>query len=212
MSSTARNRSTAAWWANFGSLTLLAAPVDAAQLLWGDTHLHSSNSFDAFLNRNMSADPATAYRYAKGLSVIHPFHRARVQIETPLDFLVVADHAEYLEETFQEECVPIWDAANPDDPVRDPNEIAEDAPNHMVGLGVACRTLTSFVEAATAAGDTLDNGTFQAGLESLGEFVLPTYGPASLGAGKYDAQDDLVLWGYDPPNSDSKRGLARYEG
>ncbi|NQZ96144.1 MAG: DUF3604 domain-containing protein [Myxococcales bacterium] len=96
MSSTARNRSTAAWWATFGSLTLLAAPVDAAQLLWGDTHLHSSNSFDAFLNRNMSADPATAYRYAKGLSVIHPFHRARVQIETPLDFLVVADHAEYL--------------------------------------------------------------------------------------------------------------------
>ena len=96
MSATARNRSTAAWWATFGSLMLLAAPVGAAQLLWGDTHLHSSNSFDAFLNRNMSADPATAYRYAKGLSVIHPFHRARVQIETPLDFLVVADHAEYL--------------------------------------------------------------------------------------------------------------------
>src|SRR3990172_7229866 len=65
-------------------------------LLWGDTHLHSSNSFDAFLNRNMSADPATAYRYAKGLPVIHPFHRAKVQIETPLDFLVVADHAESL--------------------------------------------------------------------------------------------------------------------
>ncbi|MCP5041007.1 MAG: DUF3604 domain-containing protein, partial [bacterium] len=28
--------------------------------------------------------------------VIHPYHRARVQIDTPLDFLVVADHAEYL--------------------------------------------------------------------------------------------------------------------
>ncbi|MHC4607782.1 MAG: DUF3604 domain-containing protein, partial [Planctomycetota bacterium] len=40
--------------------------------------------------------PDTAYRYAKGLPVIHPGHRARVQIETPLDFLVVADHAEYL--------------------------------------------------------------------------------------------------------------------
>ena len=66
------------------------------QLLWGDTHLHSSNSFDAFLNRNMSADPATAYRYAKGLPVIHPFNRARAKIDTPLDFLVVADHAEYL--------------------------------------------------------------------------------------------------------------------
>ncbi len=76
----------------------LASPLAAEpkQLLWGDTHLHSNNSFDAFLNRNMTADPATAYRYAKGLPVIHPFHRAKVQIETPLDFLVVADHAEFL--------------------------------------------------------------------------------------------------------------------
>ena len=83
------------------ALTGLSAIAGAAharpdQLLWGDTHLHSSNSFDAYLNRNMSADPDTAYRYAKGLPVIHPYHRARVQIETPLDFLVVADHAEYL--------------------------------------------------------------------------------------------------------------------
>ncbi|MCP5069200.1 MAG: DUF3604 domain-containing protein [bacterium] len=77
---------------------LFVVPVAAEpnQLLWGDTHLHTSNSFDAYLNRNMTADPATAYRYAKGLPVVHPFHRARVQIETPLDFLVIADHAEYL--------------------------------------------------------------------------------------------------------------------
>jgi len=66
------------------------------KLLWGDTHLHSSNSFDAYLNQNTSADPDTAYRYAKGLPVVHPYHRARVQIGTPLDFLVVSDHAEYL--------------------------------------------------------------------------------------------------------------------
>ena len=77
---------------------LLAGPALAEpdQLLFGDTHLHSNNSFDAYLNRNYSADPATAYRYAQGYPVIHPYHRARVQIETPLDFLVVSDHAEYL--------------------------------------------------------------------------------------------------------------------
>ncbi|MCP4003697.1 MAG: DUF3604 domain-containing protein [bacterium] len=78
----------------------LASPsralADSKVLLWGDTHLHTSNSFDAYLNRNMSADPDTAYRFARGLPVIHPFHRARVQIDTPLDFLVVADHAELL--------------------------------------------------------------------------------------------------------------------
>ena len=78
---------------------LAAGPASAdasRQLLWGDTHLHTSYSFDAFLNGNQSADPDTAYRWAKGLPVIHPYHRARIQVETPLDFLVVADHAEYL--------------------------------------------------------------------------------------------------------------------
>jgi len=80
------------------ALTCLAsiAAAEDKQLLWGDTHLHTNNSFDAYLSRNMSATPEVAYRYAKGYPVIHPYHRARVQIETPLDFLVVADHAEYL--------------------------------------------------------------------------------------------------------------------
>ena len=73
-----------------------AGPASETQLLWGDTHLHTSLSFDAYLNRNMSADPDTAYRYAKGLPVLNPGTGARIQIETPLDFLVVADHAVYL--------------------------------------------------------------------------------------------------------------------
>ncbi|MEK9586280.1 MAG: DUF3604 domain-containing protein, partial [Halieaceae bacterium] len=51
---------------------------------------------DAFTNGNLTATPDTAYRYAKGMPVVHPGHQARVQIGTPLDFLVVSDHAEYL--------------------------------------------------------------------------------------------------------------------
>ena len=70
------------------------APAER-HLLWGDTHLHTSYSFDAFLNGNRTADPETAYRYARGYPVIHPYNRTRVQIETPLDFLVVSDHAEF---------------------------------------------------------------------------------------------------------------------
>jgi len=63
---------------------------------WGDTHLHTSYSPDAFLMGNQTADPDTAYRFAKGLPVVHPYHKSRIQIHTPLDFLVVSDHGEFM--------------------------------------------------------------------------------------------------------------------
>lgn len=75
---------------------LTAAQAAETQLLWGDTHLHTAYSTDAFLAGNRDADPDTAYRLAKGEPVVHPFNRTRVQISRPLDFLVVADHAEAL--------------------------------------------------------------------------------------------------------------------
>jgi hypothetical protein len=77
------------------SFSALAAD-NPDRLLWGDTHVHTSYSFDAFLNQNHSADPDTAYRWAKGQPVIHPYNRARVQLSDPLDFLVVSDHAELM--------------------------------------------------------------------------------------------------------------------
>lgn len=79
----------------FVSHSVRAAEQDR-ELLFGDTHLHTSYSFDAYLNKNQTADPDTAYRWAKGLPIVHPYHQARVQIETPLDFLVVSDHAELM--------------------------------------------------------------------------------------------------------------------
>ncbi|QFU75289.1 DUF3604 domain-containing protein [Halioglobus maricola] len=81
------------------AVALIAATSVSAsdkQLLWGDTHLHTHNSFDAITIGNRTIGPAEAYRYAKGEPVVHPYHRARVQIGEPLDFLVVSDHAEYL--------------------------------------------------------------------------------------------------------------------
>jgi hypothetical protein len=74
----------------------LPAPNPLRNLYWGDTHLHSSYSPDAFLMGNQTADPDTAYHYAKGYPVIHPYHRARIQIGTPLDFLVLSDHGEFM--------------------------------------------------------------------------------------------------------------------
>lgn len=72
------------------------APIAPNVVLWGDTHLHTSYSPDAYMFGNTSADPDTAYRWAKGLPVVHPYTQAKIQIGTPLDFLVVADHAEMM--------------------------------------------------------------------------------------------------------------------
>ncbi len=66
------------------------------KLLWGDVHLHTNMSWDAYYNANQTGDLDVAYRFAKGLPVVHPFHRARVRIDRPLDFLAVTDHAEFL--------------------------------------------------------------------------------------------------------------------
>jgi hypothetical protein len=48
---------------------LVSTIASAKELLWGDTHLHTSYSFAAFLNGNMDADPSVAYRFAKGQPV-----------------------------------------------------------------------------------------------------------------------------------------------
>ena len=58
--------------------------------LWGDTHLHTANSPDAFAFGNRLT-PEDAYRFALGHSVTSTTGQ-RVQLSRPLDYLVVADH------------------------------------------------------------------------------------------------------------------------
>jgi hypothetical protein len=81
-------------------LLALLAGTDAdgqdTQLLFGDTHLHTSHSTDGYASGNTTLGPDEAYRYAKGEPVIHPVIDARMRISRPLDFLVVADHSDFL--------------------------------------------------------------------------------------------------------------------
>jgi hypothetical protein len=58
--------------------------------LWGDTHLHTANSPDAFAF-GARLTPEDAYRFAMGHSVTSSTGQ-RVQLSRPLDYLVVADH------------------------------------------------------------------------------------------------------------------------
>jgi len=60
-------------------------------LYWGDTHLHTANSPDAFAF-GARLTPDDAYRFAKGETI--ESEGMQVQLDRPLDFLVVADHAE----------------------------------------------------------------------------------------------------------------------
>lgn len=65
------------------------------RLLWGDTHVHSRLSMDAHIYGNNHLGPDAAYRFAKGEQVTLA-DGSTAQLKRPLDFLVVADHAEYL--------------------------------------------------------------------------------------------------------------------
>ena len=79
-----------------GLSSALGEDVEPRNLYWGDTHIHTSNSFDVYLFGTVSATPETAYRFAKGLPVVNPATGATWRLDEPLDFLVVSDHAELL--------------------------------------------------------------------------------------------------------------------
>ncbi|TXS95172.1 DUF3604 domain-containing protein [Parahaliea aestuarii] len=65
------------------------------QLLWGDTHLHTNLSGDAFMSGTREFTPEVAYRFARGETVTSSTG-VKAALRDPLDFLVVADHAEFI--------------------------------------------------------------------------------------------------------------------
>ena len=62
---------------------------------FGETHVHTSWSPDAWLFGNKITGPADAYKYAKGETIKHPLGY-NIKIDTPLDFMGVTDHSEYV--------------------------------------------------------------------------------------------------------------------
>jgi hypothetical protein len=64
------------------------------RVYFGDTHLHTSYSTDAGMVGN-TLGPEEAYRFARGEEVISSTG-LRAQLQRPLDFLVISDHAENL--------------------------------------------------------------------------------------------------------------------
>lgn len=64
------------------------------KVLWGDTHLHTANSVDAF-GFGVRLSPEDALRFARGEEVTSTTG-LKAKLPRPLDFLVVTDHAEGL--------------------------------------------------------------------------------------------------------------------
>ena len=86
------------------ALTIAAMPVSAGGMpnagdgathaYFGDLHLHTAWSFDAFIFKT-TATPDDAYKFAKGAPLRHPAGGI-YQLKHPLDFLAVTDHSEFM--------------------------------------------------------------------------------------------------------------------
>ncbi len=69
--------------------------IEERQLLWGDLHVHSNLSFDAFAFGNRFLTSADSFSFARGDKITSSIG-LEAQLKTPLDFLLVSDHAEFM--------------------------------------------------------------------------------------------------------------------
>ena len=95
-----RTRALIAVMLSFVLAALLAAGPALAEknplrdVYFGETHVHTGWSFDAYIFGNRLTGPADAYKYAMGKPIKHPVGYT-IQLKHPLDWMAVTDHSEY---------------------------------------------------------------------------------------------------------------------
>jgi hypothetical protein len=77
------------------TLPSFAQPNPERNAYFGETHIHTSWSVDAWVMGNRITGPGDAYKYAQGETIKHPMG-FDIRIDTPLDFMGVTDHSEYV--------------------------------------------------------------------------------------------------------------------
>jgi hypothetical protein len=80
--------------------SLAASPAFSAgnperDAYFGEEHIHTSWSVDAWLMGNRLTGPDEALKYAQGQTIKHPMGYD-IKIDTPMDFMGVTDHSEYV--------------------------------------------------------------------------------------------------------------------
>jgi hypothetical protein len=76
------------------STKIIAAPNKDRNAYFGDVHVHTKYSFDAYVF-GVTASPDDAYNYAKGKGIQHPLGY-EMKLQEPLDFYSVTDHGFYM--------------------------------------------------------------------------------------------------------------------
>ena len=76
-------------------LALSAASAQDRNAYFGEQHIHTSWSVDAWLFGNHMTGPDAALKYGQGEAIKHPLGYD-IKIEQPLDWMGVTDHSEYV--------------------------------------------------------------------------------------------------------------------
>lgn len=109
----------------------------------------------------------------------------------------LTDIEQFEDPVIQEECIAVFNAANPDIEVISPADVVEGEEHWFNSVINYCYWLRLFEIVATEAGADLTQDSFAAAIESLGPIDLPGFPYASLGPDKFDADDSFRLVVFD---------------
>ncbi|MDB5968043.1 MAG: hypothetical protein JWQ90_493 [Hydrocarboniphaga sp.] len=143
-----------------------AAATDK-QAYFGDLHLHTAMSFDAFTMRTNTL-PEDSYRFARGDEV--DYLGQKVKRKAPLDFLAVTDHSEYLG--------VLRIAADPNGPFKDtpwPKAFSDIAPGNRMKLiyQIAAPMFAGAAPIAEFRSDELQHSNWQHQIDAAEKYYEP---------------------------------------